>query len=125
MQADGEGGGGGWKHVPIRSAIKIEGGGMSKLKDTLRFAQPVCYFKTRIKYDYCTVRNAHLSLIGNLSNCSGRKSTKIFGGKIREIFTLQSQKRRPRVRSSVNTEERLLAYFLLGVHQIAVGSRYL
>ena len=121
MQADGEGGGGGWKHVPIRSAIKIEGGGMSKLKDTLRFAQPVCYFKTRIKYDYCTVRNAHLSLIGNLSNkyknkrlyCSGRKSTKIFGGKIRETFTLQSQKRSPRVRSSVNTEERHLADFLL------------
>ncbi len=91
---------GGWKHVPIRSAIKIERGGMSKLKDTLRFGQPVCYFKTRIKYDYCTVRNAHLSLIGNLSNYSGRKSTKMFGEKIREIYTRQSQQRRPRVMGS-------------------------
>jgi hypothetical protein len=46
-------------------------------------------FKTRIKYVYCAVRN----LKGNLSNCSGQKSTKIFGGKIREIFTRQSQQR--------------------------------
>jgi hypothetical protein len=49
---------------------------MSKLKDTLRFSQPVCYFKTRIKYDYCTVRNAHFSLIGNL----------LFGSEIHQNF---------------------------------------
>jgi hypothetical protein len=42
--------------------------------------RPVCYFKTRIKYLYGTVQNAHLYLIGNLSNCSGQKSTKFSGG---------------------------------------------
>ncbi len=42
----------------------------------------------RIKNVYCTVRNAHLNLIGNLSNCLGLKSTKIFQGKnTRDIYT--------------------------------------
>ncbi len=52
-----------------------------------------CYFETRIKYRYSTIRNTetHLNLIGNLSYCSGQKSTNFGGGKIRKIFYRQSQ----------------------------------
>jgi hypothetical protein len=48
------------------------------------------------KYVYCTVRNAHFNFIGN-QNVRVGNPPKFFEEKIREIFTRQSQQRRPRV----------------------------